>query len=412
MMCIMRRLCLVALVVALLASGTAPAAGQSDETEPHPLLAMLAMVPDTEPVRAQSWSAVRYADFQALYIAEGIEELRVTAGTEVLLDSVPLASMLWRLVAGPEALQFVFRGINQMPEVVGFEWFAAVNRSLEYGAPPYTGLILNGAFEPEAIGAALSARGFTQTDVNGVPVWHRFEDAQVSFQDVEPADPFGGRLGMAARIAIWPEYLANSRYWEMTEAITAATQGEQPSLADEPNYRALAEAITTPEGLLLQALFLNVADVGFIPEDVFAMLTESAGVDPTEKYGPLMPYALAVLADRQEAQDQVHLIGLVYPNAAYAEAAAEEVARRIRVFTLPGQSDEVLVERFGALVASRVYESETTGQAVAIVEVRYPLPAERIDPETGFFVSGGLMYQMWARALVQQAFSPLVIVAE
>jgi hypothetical protein len=45
--------------------------------------------------------------------------------------------MLMRIVAGPEALQYVFGSIERMPEVVGFERISAVNRSLEYGAPPY-----------------------------------------------------------------------------------------------------------------------------------------------------------------------------------------------------------------------------------------------------------------------------------
>jgi hypothetical protein len=315
-------------------------------------------------------------------------------------------------VAGPDALQYVFASVERMPEVVGFEWISAVNRSLEYAVPPYTALILNGTFDADAIGAALSARDFEQTDVSGVPVWSRFDDAAMSMNDIERADPFGGRLGKAARIAVWPDYLANSAYWDATKGIIAAAQGEQPSLADNPDYRALAEAITAPEGLLLQALFFNVADVGFLPENVSAALADQTAEDPTQTYGPLMPYALAVLADRQEGQDQVHLIGLVYPNAAVAGPAAEEVASRIRTFRLPQRPDETLVERFGAQVSSRVYESETTGRAVAVVEVRYPLPAERIDPETGLFMTSGLMYRAWGQALMQRAFFPLVVMPE
>ncbi len=406
----MKRFGSIILVLVLLVVGIAPAAGQDGESQPQPLLAMLAMVPDNDLVQGQGWAGVRYVDFQALYTAEGVEEMRVSQGTQALLDNVPLPGMLARLVAAPDALNYVFAGVDRMQQVVGFEWIASVNRSLEYGAPPYTALILDGTFDADAISAALSGRGFEETDVSGVPVWNRFEDEEMNLRDVEPADPFGGRLGKAARIAILPGHLANSAYWDMTKGIIAAVQGEQPSLADNPNYRALADAITAPDGLLLQALFFGLADIGLIPGDPLAALSGQGAEDPTAAYGPLMPYALAVLADRQEGQDQVHLIGLVYPNADVAGPAAEEVANRIQAFTLPEQQ-ETLVERFGAQVSSRVYESESTGQAVAVVEVRYPLPAERTD-STGMFITGGIMYMKWVQAIMRRDFVVLEVRAE
>jgi hypothetical protein len=408
----MGRVCLIVLVLALLA-GTGGVLGQDDEREPHPLLAMLALVPDSEHARsAGGWATVRYADYQALYITEGIDELRLRADIETLLESVPLPGMLSRIQAGPEALQYVVMNAEQMPGIVGFEWFANVNRSLEYGSPPHSALILDGTFDDSAIGAALSARGFEQADVGGLPVWHRFEDGAISIEDREPSDPFGGHLGMAARIGVLPGYLANSRYWDLTQDIIATAQGEQPSLAEDPTYRALAEAITAPEGLLVQALFFNVADVGFLPEEALDALTHQTAESATESYGALPPYAMAVLADLQESENQVHLIALVYPNPTSAQIAGDEIANRISAFSLPQQPGEVLVERFGAQVTSRVYESETTGKSVAIVEARYPLPAERIDPETGFFITGGLMYRAWVNALVQRAFYVLVVKAE
>jgi hypothetical protein len=203
-----------------------------------------------------------------------------------------------------------------------------------------------------------------------------------------------------------PGRLANARYWATIEAVIAAAQDEQDSLADNPNYRALAEAVSAPDGLLLQALFFSPVDLGLIPGDP---LGEQ---DPTETYGPLMPYTLAVLADRQEGNDQVHLVGLVYADVSQAQAAADEVAARLSTMSLPQQPDELLVERFDAQVTASVYESESTGFAVAIVEVGYALPAERFDPETGMFITGGLMYRAWANAIMQRAFFLLVIKAE
>jgi hypothetical protein len=407
----MKRLGSLVLALVLLAVGVAPAIAQdggSGQGQPQPLLAMLAMVPDNDLVQGQGWATVRYADYQALYTSEGVEDIRVSQGTQALLNNVPLPLMLNRIAAGPDAIRYVFSSVDRMQQVVGFEWIASVDRSLEYGAPPEMPLILGGTFDADAISTALSARGFEETDVSGVPVWSRFDDGTLNVKDIQPADPFGGNLGKAARIAVWPDYLANSAYWDATKGIIASAQGTEPSLADNPNYRALAEAVTAPEGLLIQALFFDVADLGFLPGDPAVALSGQGAEDPTANYGPLMPYALAVLADRQEGQDQVHLIGLVYPNADIAGPAADEVAQRIQAFTLPGRT-ETLVQQFGAQISSRVYTSDTTGQAVAVVEVRYPLPADRKDAATGQFIPGGLMFRNWGQAIMQRAFFVLAV---
>jgi hypothetical protein len=324
---------------------------------------------------------------------------------KTLLDTIPLSG-LSRIVAGPQALNYVLLSAGQMRDVVGFEWFNDAITSLEYGAPPAIGLILGGTFDEEAISAALSARAFEQADLNGVTVWHRFGDGQMNIAERDPVDPFGGDLGMAARIAILPGYLVNTRNWDMVEEAVAAAMDEQDSLADDPNYRALAEAITAPEGVLIQALFFKLADTGFIPDD--PRLSQDAP-DPTADYGPLMPYALAVLADRQDGNDQVHLIALVYPNATYAADAAEEVARRVRAFTLPVAAT-VLIEEYGAAVSTWVYESESG--AVAVVEVRYPLPENRIETNSGLFIASGQIYRRWMMAMMRREFFLLVVKAE
>jgi hypothetical protein len=406
----MKRVWLTIALMSVLFAAATPVTGQTDQSEPGPLLAQLALVPDNLSDPEGGGPIVKYADFQALYIAEGIEDQRLTADLPTLLNTVPLAGMLARLVAAPDAFNYVFRAADRMPGLVGFEWMADVNRSLEYGAPPDTAFTLEGAFDEAAVTSALAAHDFEQTDVSGIPVWHRLEDGEMNREYRVAGDPFGGRTGVSARIAILPGHLAHSAYWPIIENLVAAAQGEQESLADNPDYRALAEAVSAPEGLLLQAMFFTLADVGLVPGDPLAVLEGQD--DPTEAYGSLMPYRLAVLADRQEGNDQVHLIGLVYTDVSQAQAAAEEVAARLRTFRMPEEPDEVLIDRFGALVSASVYESETAGNAVAVVEVRYALPADRIDPETGQFITGGRMYGAWFSAIMQGAFSPLIIKAE
>ncbi len=93
-------------------------------------------------------------------------------------------------------------------------------------------------------------------------------------------------------------------------------QAEIPSLADDLGYRALVETVSEREGLLIQALrFTGTAlrvPPGFSQPDVEAV----------DAFGPLPGCSHILLADRQEDDDQVHLIGLVCPDVPTAQTAA------------------------------------------------------------------------------------------
>lgn len=389
---------LLALLLALLPGASALA---QDDSPPPPLLAMLAGVPQSAVPADGGWATVRYTDYAALYESEGITRLRDFGNLDLLMTSVPLPGMLMRIIAGPEALSYVFASTGQMAAAVGFEWLLDVDRSLEFGDPPDVGLLLGGDLDAAAIGAALQARDFSQAEVSGVTVWHRFDDLAISMMDRDTADPFGGHLGAAARIALLPDMLANARSWPLINGIIGAAQGDLPSLADDPAYRALAGAITAPDGLLIQALFFGGEALQVAGDPTQLGLTL-----PAADLGPLPPYTLAALADRQEGSDQVHLIGLVYADAPTAQVAADVLAGRLADFRLSTRPDEVLIERFGATVSASVVESAADGLAVALVEVRYPLPAERTDAG-GRFLSAGRLYNLWVQAILRREFTPL-----
>jgi hypothetical protein len=370
---------IILMLVALTAFGAGGVAGQEDE---NPLLAMLGM-----------------------FEAEGFPMIRKARNVEVVLATIPVAGVFNRIVAGPQAL-----GANLArpggSDVVGFELLVDMDRSIEYGTPPQVGWVLSGEFDADAIGTALSGRGFEQRDVSGVTVWHRFDDEMIDLNAVEPLDPFGGQLGASARIAVMDGYLANARYWQMIEDIIAAAQGSMPSLADDPAYAALAEIITAGDGLLLQALFFNGIDLAMaVPPDQESQDEGEQAETPAEDYGQLPPFGQTVLADRQEGQDQVHLLGLMYGDSAMAQQAADEVAARIETFVPVGLGTN-LIDEFGATVTPRVVELES-GQAIAVVEVRYPLPQEREDPETGMYITGSPIFRYWVRSIMQRGFRPL-----
>jgi hypothetical protein len=393
-----RRCLVVGLLTALLLSSVSRA--QNGSTTPE-LLVMLAQVPLDAASSQSGWAAVRFVDYEALFCSEGVSLIRALGDVSLLVDTVPLGGILSRIAAGPEALNYLYTSTGQMADVVGFEWLLHVDRSLEFGDLPSVGLLLGGDFDDTAIGTALQGRGFTLADVNGVPVWHRFEDWAISFAARDVTDPFGGHLGAAARIALLPNTVANARSWPLIEVIISAAQGIQPSLADDPGYRALADVISQPDGLLIQALFFTGTALRFPGNPT------QAEPEPAVDLAPLPAFSLAVLADRQEGNDQVHLIGLVCADLPTAQTAAQVLARRVEAFHLPDRPEEVLVKQFGATVNVLVVERLQDNLAIAVVEVRYPLPSPRTDPQTGRFNAGGLLYRAWVRAIMRREFTPL-----
>jgi len=358
---------------------------------------LLAWVPDQVVREETGWAVARYVDYEALFASEGLAELRGFGDVEILLTSVPLGPLMGRIAAGPEPLSYLWVSAGRMAEVVGFEWLLHADRSLEFGEPPGMGLLLGGEFDRDAMATALEPRGFERRDVAGVEVWHRFEDWTISLAARELADPFGGHLGAAARIARLPGGLASGRGWGVVEAAIAASRGDIPSLADDPVSRALADAVSEPEGLLVQALLFPGRALRVRGEDWEA-------ADPS---GSLPPYVQAVLADRQEGDDQVHLVGLAYTETGAAQTAAGVLARRLAAFAVPEDSEEPLGEQLGATFSSWVREFPESGLALAVVEARYPLPDPRFDPEIGLYPVAAPLYRAWVQAIMMRAFIPL-----
>ena len=372
-----------------------------DSTTVSQLRAMLDRVPSEAAFTQSGWATVRFVDFEALFESEGLSLVRALGSLDLLMSSVPLGSVLGRIVAGPEVLTYLFVSTGQMADVVGFEWLLDVDCSLEFGDPPGVGLLLGGNFDAEGIGATLESRGFSLADIQGVPVWHRFDDLAVSLAARNTADPFGGHLGAAARIALLPDALANARAWQLIEAVISASHGTEMSLADDPAYRALAEAVSGPDGVLIQALFFS-GTAFRSPGD-----PAETGHEPNNDLAPLPQYSLAVLADRQEGEDQVHLIGLACPDEPTARTAADVLARRVEEFHPTSGSGDVLVDRFGATVRNREVGQTRDGVAIVVVEARYPLPEERTDPETGLYDTRGLLFRAWVQAILRREFTPL-----
>jgi hypothetical protein len=364
-----------------------------------PLLALLALVPDTANARLGGVPGVSYADYAAALEAGPGPTPGTRAAFESLTDEQRRrwTEGLRRVQVGPPDLRMhVFAMIESLDELLGFEWFA-VRRALGFGRPPTLGTVLAVDVEAERLAERLAVRGFTAAQLGGVTVWHRQEDGQANLAERAPADPFVGPLGMAARVAILPGHLVGTRFWETTHGVVGAATGQAPALADSPDYRTLAAAVGAEDGALIQVQFLGPLDVGFLTPDPFAVLREGLPADPAA--GPaLPPYGLAALADRQEGDDQVSLIALLYQDERTAAAAAEVLTERLASF----RADELA--SWGAQPDGPRVHGGVAGHVAAIASVRYPsaLAQAQGAPPGGAFTA-------WLQAILMREFDVLRI---
>ncbi len=410
---------IVLLFIVLIVLAVAPAAAQDGGGADNPLLDMLALVPaDAAPTDAVP--IFGYADYRALEAARGLENPGTFEAFDADEEGVAgyWRNALFRLSSGPR-LDYLFAQVIDMPRLVGFEWFD-VNRGLTFGIPPAEGTIFAGEFDTGNMGEALSARDFEQVDYEGVAIWRRFEDGSVSIEDREPGDPFGGALGRAARIAVIPGnddmiYLANSAADIGTQMMVDAAQGNVASLADDPDYRALAEAVTDSNyygGVLIQASVFHVFRVGFVPDEPVMAGGDEDAPDPMADYGELPVYSLAMLADRQEGDEEVHIVALVYADADTAQIAAEELAARLGTFARHDDPTFILVDYYGSQIETHVYENEEIGRAVAVVEVRQVGPELGETGDSGMLIAPGRMFSIWNGLMARWQFYPIRIVEE
>lgn len=418
----------------LLVSASIPALAQEATPEPGgeqpPLLEMLALAPDVAESHAGT-PFLSYVDYRAAEQARpDVPAFESWDAFNTAAEANDLDIRLWsqnsiRIQAGPDFYMRYMREFAETEALVGFDIFD-IDRALVIGTPPAYGIVLQGDFDVDAVTEAFVARDYSTDQNNGVVLLHRADGEsgrEIDFQNIDPANPFGGPLGRREPVAVTGSYLLNSPDDALLEAMVNAYVGYRPSLYARPDLLAAAEALSTGQGQLVQALFLNPADVGLTPGDPTALMDAEATPDAESGYGPLALYHVAVLADLQDGNDQVALVALVYDDEAAARAAAAEVSARLAVFQHP-RANLTLIEMVeGAHIAEpNVYYSPGTGKYVALASVRYPMPDNTvIDLSTdepvaegeqaerpGFRISGQL-FRLWNETLQQRAFDLLTV---
>lgn len=354
---------------------------------PDPLLEMFARSPSALMGDKGMFS---YLNFRALEDAQKYVRPLVWSAFSEGKPDADWWTMMMRVRAGGEFLTYASVLGPAMPTTVGFDWFD-IQQAAEIGTPPTVGMLIGGIFDPDVMDNALKARGFEAQAREGITVWHRFKDGRTSFEDVERGDPFGGNLGMAARIGFFPLHLANGRSWAVFDEFLQVYQGTKESMLSHPGYGLIAQALSDPaiySEPVIQLLILPLQGMPPLRRE----LTDG-------KNAP--PYLFSALADRQEGDLQRHELILVYENEDNAEAAAPIVLARLK-------EDSVRVDA-GApfeFLPPRIITAET-GAAALILSVRYPWIKE-MSADTSRQRQAGLLFSSWVNMTYRADFAPLM----
>jgi len=382
-----------------------PFTALAQDDESSPLLDMLALVPDNPQARG---AILSYVDYRAVESTRpGAAQPQNWAEWNALQEADDPSAGLWMaaflgVASGPSNFLSYLGQFEPMPQVMGFDWFD-IDRALTYGEPPSMGNVIAGDFDSDSIIAAFEARGFEQSELNGLPLL--CSDAgcdagmELDLQARDLANPFGGELGRKEPLVIAPGYLMDSADYEQVEGMTEAYTDDQDSLADAPDFRAAAN-IASANGTLVQAQFVN-----------FALLSAPFFSDnPTEiaeEAGVLPLYQLAAIVHRVEGEDEIAEIILIYGNETNAQDAAITLQDRISKYTsiaIQRPLTEILEEREITLQEPKVVQDEETGKWATLIDFKSPVPNQQpVEGELGSqLIQSALNYRLLISMLYQR----------
>jgi hypothetical protein len=436
-----------ALTLALFAalSGPAPAA------EAPELSALLRLLPDVSETTASA-AVFGYVDLAAIAATAGVSTPASDADFAALDDDRRKAwvDAMRRIQAGPPDVIGYPAGIGRRVagsvEALGINWFD-IGAAMTFWQPPSTITVLagpTGFADPAEVGAALTARGFAERQLDGFAVWHRLDDNAMALgqkDDLAEGDFLLGRLPRASRVAVKGGIVVHTSNWPALGMVAATEAGKKPPSPAGTLSAAILRGVEQATGArLLQATALMLRDIGsaedpggllsqFVTAPSFDLEGLRKAIDPGMP-GPRLPlYPLAFLADMQDGADQLAVIALPYPDRESADEAAIVLADRLLAWSpgegtapllgqVQGAIEKHVVERddiagatfatFIATIAAGEEErravsalAETTGGAIAIVAVRYPMAG--IDDAA----QAGAVFRTWMAGIYRRAFTPL-----
>lgn len=370
----LRRVAAAAAVALVALTGVAGAQDTPAE-EPSALLRMFAHIPDTSDIRA-ALPVVSFADYHAALEARGIALPADWTALEADNPSLVLFSLP---PAGPSnLLQYLMVGGSEYQALLGFDFFD-IAQAAEIGTPPPFGQILLGEIDPAAVTAAYTARGYTgDITPSGTllcPPAGCDQGFMLNLRERNPANPFGGNLGRSELSFVAEDMLFNTPDDNLLAVMTATVSSGTPTLADAPEFQALAAALDGYP-FVSAVIAISPATLTGFDEITFASGEQLEQMKALMADNPLPPYLLAGLASAGDADAEYGVALLVYADTATAETAAAAIDARMALTSnrLPVPYAEVYGD-VGTLEPARVFTDDATGLSVVILQITGEIPA-------------------------------------
>ncbi|QQS10807.1 MAG: hypothetical protein IPK81_14335 [Rhodospirillales bacterium] len=282
-------------------------------------------------------------------------------------------------------------GAPQFEELFGVK-LEAMTFHTETGAPPEN--LHHVEFAPGSaprIAAALERRGFARETLGRHTVFAKGDDNAVDIAGRQPADPFGGHLGLSQRVLPRDGASVVTRAWPTMHAAIAAIDGKR-----DPAVVALAATIpplreAVGKGAVAeQAALYGLASFAGATANRAALDAVLAGKrPPTQPAGLTMPlFAAAWLASGRIDKDAFAAVATLHSDAIAAREGNAAIARRIAAFSTG--------EGAAPVVSTKVASAGAVW--VSVVVLRFAgQPPER----------GARALRAWTQAITERAFTPL-----
>lgn len=287
-----------------------------------------------------------------------------------------------------------------------------IQTMLEYGISPLRGIVMQGEFNLETIATAHTARGYNQRPLEDFTLWcgdptcdgTLIVEGEDDWRNLFDVPPLGRKPAVAVSDAF---ILASANRGVVIGGVQQHTKGEQ-TLAQLPEMLAINNLLTQDApGELLQAFIMPAGLVAttfpmieptMSPTDIaitaFGLVNTDALnrlVAEVKEYGPLPPFRGLIFADYFDGTQDIMVMALMYPDAASAQTAVDELVRRILTYRdvifNPGESQTFLEMAGVTAPQTSVYLDDDTDIAFARLTMSYPLPSyepgSMAVPQTG-----------------------------
>jgi hypothetical protein len=368
-------------IIALLLLGRS-AVAQDAPTE-SPLMDMLHFVPDTPNNRQwlsygdlatwhKSWNVPRIGSFDEL---KGLTPDQRAAWLNIAAEQTDIPSVL-----GPNYL-----ATDDLQGFDGFDVFT-VDRFLQAGNPPDGITLVDFSFDRSHIAETLTASGYAAQPLEQGGTLYSILDDYGLDMSMKTVKTRTGQLGDLNRIALLDGRMVIGKATEPVTQALSASQGETPSLADDPSYTAAVKSLNDPAladtGDLVGVVFVDYAmvdqqqEILTLPPDVVNQIMQGYVA------APLPAYQLAAFATRHGSGATHLILEVVFPEETDAKAAANTLADRMKSY-ISLQTRQPLTDRWTfelatgtkigglptALVVMKVDDHAPIGQDSAPVRV-------------------------------------------